>query len=98
MNSDDRPYLLGATVPASEYVERHALTQYVWKYHAEHLTSLERRVGSYSVPILGSDQEPKIQGLWRKLNARYGRCPTSLLYRPCASVEMSSRTTCVIAC
>ena len=81
MGSHERPYLLACTVPTSEYSDRVAVTQYVWRYCSEFLTSLDRRVGSYTRPILGSDDDPKVQKIWLKLNLEYGTVPDAAVER-----------------
>ena len=67
-----RPYLIASTVPATEYVDEFALTQYVIKYFDRFLTPLERRACAYTVPIISSDDSPKVRSLCARLNDRYG--------------------------
>ena len=82
--AEERPYLIACTVPPSEYIDGVALTQYVWKYYAEFLSPLERRVGAYTAPVLSTDESPKLRRLWRQLENLYGHVDDADVVEACS--------------
>jgi hypothetical protein len=66
---------LGVPMDVDHYDDAIALTEYVWRHYLHLMTALEKRVGTYSVPIVSDSPMEKARRLYQMLEDRDGHVP-----------------------